>query len=709
MRRSVSLYIAGMQVDLDEQSFILMNYTMEDLSNPTIVKNSFSKQVTLKGTPNNNRIFGRVYRLDRVTRGRDSYIGADFDATRKTPFVVYNEMNEILEEGYAKLDKITRNGAEVSYSVTLYGGLGSFLYNLIYNEDGSKKTLADLAFRNGETEQWSDDYSCADGFSPYEVYQGWEYLEYAESWDRWQSTQFKFWNALNFAPVYNGLPDNFSADKAVEMDTFKNVPDSASIDGTRYALKTGTSSRLLTFTNTHDMWEMRDLRWYLLRPIVRVKELLLAISHPDNNGGYQVDFTDKVSSELIEKGWMTLPAIPYEMRQRADLFQYLLSSTMSPGEFLISLAKVFGLHILVDMQTKRVRVMTRSEFFADTALIDMTDRVDISSIQISPVVATSRYYQFGNNVIGEFAKDYKNTYGIDYGIQKVDTGYEFNNEVSVLTKDIGFKEAVDVQERSLLFSSIDYGVENGFFKEWLTLPKYESVNVQLWGTPSGETEQSMEEVAVKVSNRYRTFSIIPNPEYPTSDWLPKVQLHDAGGKQTESTGVLLLFNGIKDCPVGDNDEMLYRISDDTKDMMLLNDNTPTWNFTDTNVIKIAKIPSFRRSCTSKNAGVEYPSSTWEWGIPRERGLHDYGEGTEPTIYNEYWKRYMSDRYDNDTICMTCKADLRGLLVGQSLLGRFFFYQGAVFVLNKITNHSLTTWNDTECEFIKVQDINNYIG
>ena len=42
MRRKISLYIADRQVDLDDQSFILFNYAMEDLSNPTIVKNSFS-------------------------------------------------------------------------------------------------------------------------------------------------------------------------------------------------------------------------------------------------------------------------------------------------------------------------------------------------------------------------------------------------------------------------------------------------------------------------------------------------------------------------------------------------------------------------------------------------------------------------------------------------------------------------------------------
>ena len=42
MRRKISLYIGDQLADLDDQSFILFNYQMDDLSNPTIVKNSYS-------------------------------------------------------------------------------------------------------------------------------------------------------------------------------------------------------------------------------------------------------------------------------------------------------------------------------------------------------------------------------------------------------------------------------------------------------------------------------------------------------------------------------------------------------------------------------------------------------------------------------------------------------------------------------------------
>ena len=54
MRRKISLYIGDQLADLDDQSFILFNYQMDDLSNPTIVKNSYKHQITIKGTHANN-------------------------------------------------------------------------------------------------------------------------------------------------------------------------------------------------------------------------------------------------------------------------------------------------------------------------------------------------------------------------------------------------------------------------------------------------------------------------------------------------------------------------------------------------------------------------------------------------------------------------------------------------------------------------------
>ena len=433
MRRKVSLYIADRLVDLDDQSFILFNYTMEDLSNPTIVRNSFSQQVTLKGTPNNNRIFGDIFRLDRETQYGDSYTGAFFDVTRKTPFAIYNEMSEIVESGYLKLDEVSRNGRMVEYKVTLYGGLGSFFYGLSYKEDGTPMTLADMRFKmvNGGFTRVAGHFGQVGGYSM--LQDCWSYL--ADP-DNYNPDDYDCWwaNIINFAPCYNGLPDKFSADKAlVTSASYANMPPMTA--------KGGASSNLMVMANKHTEWEMKDLRWYLQRPVFRVKALLDAVCDIENNGGYSVILDSAFFNEdndLYWNGWITLPLIPAEDRQKADAIVRLLSASKSPAEYLISFAKVFGLVFLCDSGNKTITIMHRSQFYAEQKVIDITDKVDVRDIKISPVLAQSRYYQYGSGAIGEWAKAYKADYGRDYAVQRVNTGNEFNQETTIVTDGIIF-------------------------------------------------------------------------------------------------------------------------------------------------------------------------------------------------------------------------------------------------------------------------------
>ena len=51
------LYINKKKVDLNKEISILLSKTRTDYINPTVVKNSFSKTVTLPGTNSNNALF----------------------------------------------------------------------------------------------------------------------------------------------------------------------------------------------------------------------------------------------------------------------------------------------------------------------------------------------------------------------------------------------------------------------------------------------------------------------------------------------------------------------------------------------------------------------------------------------------------------------------------------------------------------------------
>ena len=121
MRRKIELYIAGALADLSDQGLVLFNYAMTDLTKPTAVKNSYSKTVTLPGTPANDAIFSHAYRVDRAWEAEQ------FNPLTRTPFDIYDERGEILQSGYLKLDKVTRKGRTHTYTVSLYGGFGATL------------------------------------------------------------------------------------------------------------------------------------------------------------------------------------------------------------------------------------------------------------------------------------------------------------------------------------------------------------------------------------------------------------------------------------------------------------------------------------------------------------------------------------------------------------------------------------------------------
>lgn len=698
MKRKVSLYIADTKVDLDDDSLILFNYTKDDLSNPTAVKNSYSHKVTLKGTPTNNKLFGDIFRMDRQTLYSEEFAGAFFDPMRKTPFQIFDETSAVLESGYIKLDNVSRIGNDISYTVTLYGGLGSFFYGLTYNEDGTKRTLADLSYltfdgrRINKMSVYASSETIADA---------WNYLSVG-------SSDFAYWNIVNFAPCYNGIPEDFDANKALMRGAYVygNGVTKQTVDGVEYYQKTGTNSNLATFANPHTEWELCDLRWYLQRPVISMRAIIEAICYSENNGGYDVDldlsFFNSDNAAYYD-AWLTLPMILKDDRSSNEYINSLLKATLSPAEYLLSFAKIFGLVFKYDTGTKKVSILSRNTFYQQNSdVVDLSKRINKSeTIDITPITAKSKWYQFGNNVIGQFAEEYQKDYGRLYAIQRINTGYEFDVTVTDLTKDIHFKDAVDVMESNKMFSYNTRRYGNQIKPEFL-LPAFEQVTVQLWGTVTSEDGSSSEET-LDVTMKARVGKEYDNPEYPYGDWLPKVQLHGSENKPEDGSNVLLIYGGMKETPSFNIGQKMYRITDDSQDMVTLNEGVPCWDLTGDG-IAMTSLPSFRRVLTTEDGSSIIQS--YEWGEPFARAVPMIKTGGN-TLYDLWWKNYLTDLYNDDTRIMKCKVDLQGLQIGQQLLQRFFWYEGSIWVLNKISNYSMTTYDDVECEFIKVNEVSNY--
>lgn len=703
MKRNVQLYIAGQLVDLADDSWILYNWTREDMSNPTAVINSSSHQVTLPGTCRNNGVFGAAFRLDRRTLFGIRYDGTEFDPTRKTPFMLYDGDGTVLESGYCRLDAVNTHNRRHAYTVTLYGGLGSFFYALASKDDGTPRTLADLIWKDAKDDDVTDF-----GMQPISnmVAEAWDILENGydenESYFKW------WWNVLNFAPAYNGLPDDFDASHALmNSEAYANMPAGVDEDGERgyeYTYKAGLDCALVSFSNPHTEWELCDLRWYLQRPVVSVKAFFAAICDTRNNGGYTVTLDTTFFNDdnpAYASAWWTLSMIASEDRADYNALTKVMAATKSPMDYLVSFCKIYGLLFLWDSARHKVSIVTRATFYADGgADIDLTKRIDRSQqITVDPVLADRKWYQLGDGGKGEFVEQYKRDYGKGYAIQRIDTGYEFDAGTTVLTEGQAFQDAAEVSESDILFSEAARIVNGREWVRYFQLPRFEKVTYELWND-AGESKSY--DMACDVEANYWD-----DPSDRGLDWLPKLQLHGEDNKNQDGADVLVYFLGVKDTPVYSsgswNVRKSYFLTDDDGAMTDLAGG-PCWDLRRAGIQRLA-LPSFRRVYLSDRYIVE----SFEWGVPAVRPVPGivYPTGNPSAIYDRWWKAYLRDRYAVDTAVMTAMVDLRGLPVGQGLLRRFWWYDNALWSLNAIRNHPLTSWDLTECEFVKVQDRRAY--
>ena len=288
---NIHLYIGNTEVEFDTAPEILYTYQVDELTNPTIIKNSFSKTITVRGTKANNKLFGHYWNVERTqVGGSGNADGVYFNASKKMGFQLFVD-TELYEQGYVKLDEVRRVDGDYEYDITLYGGLGDFFYNLSINDDGNEMKLSDLNF----------DYDIDFTINLDTV---------KTAWDSLKNNRQNKWQTINFMPAYNGIPEDFEADKMLIDTKSTNLTKTKSDGGKTY--KTRENWVMAELPDEMTEWETRDLRSYLQRPCIRMKEIVKACCDPDNNGGYEVvldnDFFNS-DNPYWEKTWLTLPMI----------------------------------------------------------------------------------------------------------------------------------------------------------------------------------------------------------------------------------------------------------------------------------------------------------------------------------------------------------------------------------------------------------------
>lgn len=922
MKRQVRLYIGGQEADLNDDNLILFNYTHEDLTNPTIVKNSYTQQVTLKGTPTNNDIFGHIWRLDRVQQYGGG-IGPEFDPSRKTGFQLFDGTGNLLESGYVKLDTILRHGADIQYGITLYGGLGSFLYGLAFDGDGNQRSLASLDFLSTDDPDHELDFT----INAQAVTDAWARLLTNPA------TITDVWDVINFAPCYNGLPDRFEPSKGLVKPADIGMPATHPEDST-YGTLNGWA--LLNMTKGMTEWEAKDLRSYLQRPVVSVNAVLAAIAKQSNNGGFTFDASVLQGSDY-DGMWLTLPLLPsldsyknvqetitlavdstpgsgnfsvpvsigtslqvgskvdvsmniafaatvsgatatplhfdratytsgigtterYDFsgffaqlvaydaqdrilagskvicvgsandyghfskdgKARADACEYtpeveteytfveavlagasgsyvlstdlnltvscydaakykifispyhyrktihfgelyrktwrshalgsgamkayfsgseytysamtlssgtagstasyktpesvrsgaavtkamLLSTDYTPADFLLGIVKSLGLYLHFDGAAKKVTLMSRNTYFKPT-IIDIDSRIDRGrQMQITPIAFDTKWLEMSSESIGSAYEDYyKETYGQDYGIQKIGTSYDFNSDSAKIMESVVFRSGVQVCESSRYFNDVS-GTPGDVPSQML-----DSGNTLTYRNTAGDTSDT--DVPVISSPTIAYWGSQSFADVEGYDWLTacKLQVHDADGKALDGSGVLLFRSGVQ---IYDH----FKISDDLPEMITLTDGSPCWLLEDGTG---AAVPVFTRCKTSPIykmiSALEFEyrgegiTTALDFGRVQELACPHmaYFPGQDNvTVYEKMWRAYLRDRYNVNTRVVTAWVNMTGIQVTGESLRQFYFFDNALWSLNRVINYSVTTDDPVQCEFVKVQDQADYL-
>lgn len=879
MRQSVSLYIAGRRADLNSDSFILTNYTTEDLYNPAVVKNSYTQQITLPGTPTNNAIFGASYRLDHTNGNGGS--GPFFSAAYKTPFVLRADDGTVLQRGYVKLDNVIQKANAVSYKITLYGGLGSFLYDLAYDDAGNKRTLATLDYLGGGEDELDFTITA-------------QAVEDAWAEDTEAGQPDSLWKVLNFAPAYNGIPDgNFEPGLAIGDPADYGLP--TSVDG--YSTRSGYA--LFKLAKDADEWAVKDFRSYLQRPVLSMRAFLKAIQKPGNNGGHTVTLRGLEDVAPFRGLWLTLPLLPsigtvkkksgalslsevtpsgsgvvgrlavvgtvpsgttmdvnlhmdllanssagaahlnlvgegqqtvmfvqavgydanggmvggtplrayytnpsefnvvtpeslaqqchytpafreyeatirstdtwdehgsaYLFSEQLDLSftaqnvarvdivckamimqddgtiidqggnyirlykdngdpvdttqtaeldtgtvnytttdtlrsgtiitkSMLLSTSQTPADYLLALCKIFGLYIVYDEPTAQITIMPRQDFYnTGLPVVDITDRVDRSrDITVTPFAFNAKWYELAlPDVGGAFAKEYQDTWGVRYGSQRINTGFDFNSDVNDIFRDVPLKSAATVLRNGRYWNII---TDNAKHQPSVFVDKGNKYT--LW---NGDGETKEYDISCPSSAAAVDYYNTALPGYDKQG-AAKLELASADNKAVDGQDILVLRDGSVTYEG-------FQLTDDTPLMDAINNGTPCWILSSDPWSQSVTVPLYRRYDFT---GTEITGSM-DFGVPRELNIPNVEYDPDCTMYAKYWQAYIRDRYHVDSKVMRCRVCWDGIVVNADLLRRFYFFRGAVWVLNRIINHSRLTWDATECEFVQVQDMANYTG
>mgnify|MGYP007057756310 CR=1 FL=1 len=121
----IRLFLEGHEVELNESVQFAITKQFEDITSPADIKNDFSKTVKIPFSQKNNKIFGMLFSVDRLTPVSSGQLtGIYFNPYKKIDFRL-QWGDTVLMQGYVKMiDVVKSANGKGHYNITLNGELG---------------------------------------------------------------------------------------------------------------------------------------------------------------------------------------------------------------------------------------------------------------------------------------------------------------------------------------------------------------------------------------------------------------------------------------------------------------------------------------------------------------------------------------------------------------------------------------------------------
>lgn len=188
----LEIYVEDYKIDIDDVD-LTMNYVFSNLENPFTITTDFSKTFKIKGTQNNNKVFGQIWDLNRqIVYSMDKNVDVYFNASKKALCKIVID-SQVFKSGYIKLNTITINKGKWEYSVTFYSDIGNMLHTL------SEKSIVDL--------NW---------------YRGLEHTLNRTTINSFFNDNHSLSRDMTYIMANNGIYDDFDANKQITIDSSGN-------------------------------------------------------------------------------------------------------------------------------------------------------------------------------------------------------------------------------------------------------------------------------------------------------------------------------------------------------------------------------------------------------------------------------------------------------------------------------------------------------